>query len=314
MDIGGAEAFFPGVDERSLALFTFQETPLAGDLSLQVGGRVEGNESTARPSERFPAVDERRTGTAVSGSVGLNLRPGAGWEMGVQGARAHRVPLAEELFADGPHLAAGVFEIGSTELEDEVSHGVDLFVRRDFARGSLEVAGFSNWILDYVVFQPLGRTDEASGFPVFQYEGTDARMLGMEVSADVELTDVWRLGAAMDYVRGTRAEGSGDPLPAIPPLRTRFQVEADPGAWWVSTTLRAVASQDRVSSDEPATGGYVVVGAQLGLRFDPVGSHALILRVDNALNARYRDHLSRLPERDMLMPARNLSVVYRWAF
>ncbi len=366
MDVGGEEAFFPGVDERSAALFTFQEAPLTRDLSLQVGGRVEVNVSEARPSARFPFVDEglaggsaggsgggsapgsagasargsggvspwgsepRRTGTALSGSVGLNWRPGGGWELGAQVARAHRVPLAEELFANGPHLAAGVFEIGSTALADEVSRGLDLFVRRDFARGSVELAGFSTWIRDYVAFQPLGQVDEASGFSVFQYQGTDARMHGAELSAELQLNEVWRVGAGVDVVKGTRADGSADPLPAIPPFRSRLEVEADPGRWWAGTTLRAVAAQDRVASGELATDGYVLVDAQVGLRLDALldglldplldapldapGSHAIILRIDNALNTGYRDHLSRLPERDMLMPGRNVSVVVRWAF
>ncbi len=314
LDIGGEEAFVPGADERSIGIFTFQEAPLTPDLSFQLGGRIESNWNEARPNDRFPEVDETRNSTAFSGSVGLNWRPGAGWETGVQLARAHRVPIVEELFANGAHLAAGVFEIGSTELEDEVSHGLDLFVRRDFARGSVEVAGFANWINDYVAFQPLGRIDEESGFPVFQYQGTDARMIGGEVTADLQVNDVWSLGAGVDYVQGTRTVGAGDPLPAIPPLRSRFQVRADPGRWWAGATFRAVATQDRVAEDEPATDGYVLLDAQAGFRVDPMGNHSVIVRIDNALDESYQDHLSRLRQDGLLMPGRNVSVSYRWRF
>lgn len=314
MDIGGNEAFFPGINERSVGVFTFQEAPLTQDLSFQVGGRIETNWNDARPNERFPLMDRSRNSTALSGSLGLNWRPGAGWELGAQGARAHRVPIAEELFANGAHLAAGVFEIGSTELKDEVSRGLDLFIRRDFARGTVEVAGFANWINDYVAFQPLGRIDKASGFPVFQYQGTDARMLGAEVAADLRLNEVWSLGAGVDYVRGTRTVAAAVPLPAIPPLRSRLQLRADPGRWWAGATFRAVTSQDRVAPDELPTDGYLLLDAQAGFRLDPAGSHSILLRIDNALNERYRDHLSRLPERDMWMPGRNMSAIYRWRF
>jgi iron complex outermembrane recepter protein len=314
MDIGGEEAFFPGINERSVGLFTFQEAPLTPDLSFQLGGRLESNWSRVRPNEHFPEVDGTRSSTAISGSMGLNWRPGAGWELGAQVARAHRVPIAEELFANGAHLAAGVFEIGSTDLEDEVSHGLDVFVRREFARGAVEVAGFANWINDYVAFQPVGRIDEASGFPVFQYQGTDARMLGAEVSSDLRLSDAWSVGAGVDYVNGKRTAGARAPLPAIPPLRSRVQVRADPGRWWAGATFRAVAAQERVAPDELPTDGYVLLDAQAGFRVGPLGAHSVILRVDNALNERYRDHLSRLPERDMWMPARNVSVTYRWRF
>ncbi|TVP46572.1 MAG: TonB-dependent receptor [Gemmatimonadales bacterium] len=314
MDIGGDEAFFPGIDERSIGIFTFQEASLTRDLSFQLGGRLESNWNDARPNHRFPTADQSRNSTAISGSMGLNWRPGAGWEMGAQLARAHRVPIAEELFANGPHLAAGVFEIGSEGLEDEVSHGLDIFVRRQLGRGSVEVAGFANWIGDYVAFQPLGRIDEESGFPVFRYEGTDARMVGAEVTAELLLADIWRLGGGLDYVRGQRMAGAKDPLPAIPPLRARLQLQADPGRWWAGSTFRAAATQDRVAPDEPATAGYVLLDAQGGVRLDPRGSHSVLLRVDNVLNESYRDHLSRLPGRELLMPGRNVSLTYRWRF
>lgn len=314
MDVGGDEAFFPGVDERSVALFTFQEAPLTRDLRLQLGARVEWNRNEARPGEHFPEVDDRRRGTALSGSVGLHWRPSPAWEAGTQLARAHRVPLAEELFANGPHLAAGVFEIGSTALSDEVSLGMDLFVRRTFARGSVEVAAFTNWIDDFIVFQSLGRIDEGSGFPVFEYQGSDARTLGGEVSADLRLNDTWSAGLGLDWIRGNRTGVRTDPLPTMPPFRGRLQFEADPGPWWVGSTVRAVARQGRVAPDEMATDGYVLVDAKAGLRVGADRRGAVILRLDNALDTAYRDHLSRLPERDLLMPGRNLSLLLRWAF
>lgn len=314
LDIGGDEAFSPGADDRSVGFFTFQEAPISDDLTFQLGARIEGNWNQARPNDDFPDSDATRNSTAFSGSVGLNWRPAGGWETGIQFARAHRVPLVEELFANGPHIGISTFEIGDPDLADEVSHGLDLFLRRDFARGSVEVAGFANWINDYVAFQPLGRIDEASGFPVFQYQGTDARMVGAEVSADLQLNDIWSAGAGLDWVQGTRTDASAEPLPTIPPLRTRVQLRADPGRWWAGATFRAISTQDRVAPDEEVTDGYVLLDAQAGLRVDPMGNHSVILRVDNALNESYRDHLSRLPTRDLLMPGRNISVTYRWRF
>ncbi len=314
MEIGGDEAFTPGIGERSLGIFTFHEAALSPDLTLQVGTRIEENRNQARPNDAFPGADQRRNATALSGSVGLNWRPGAGWEAGVQMARAHRVPLVEELYADGPHLGAGVFEIGSAELADEVSHGADFVLRRDFARLSVEAAGFATWIRDYIAFQPLGRLDEASGLPVFEYQGTNARMHGGEVSAEMALDDLWRTGLGVDWVQGTRADGSGGPLPSIPPLRGRFRLGLDPGPWWAGATLQVVATQNRVAPDERPTDGYALLDAQVGLRVGPQGAGTVILRMDNALNTRYRDHLSRLPERDLLMPGRDLSLLLRWAF
>jgi len=75
-----------------------------------------------------------------------------------------------------------------------------------------------------------------------------------------------------------------------------------------------VAAQNRVAMGELATPGYALLDAQVGLRFGPGATRALIVRVDNALDASYRDHLSRLPDRDLLMPGRNVAVLVRWQF
>ena len=79
-------------------------------------------------------------------------------------------------------------------------------------------------------------------------------------------------------------------------------------------TLRAVARQERVAPEEEATGGYNLVDGGVGFRVGPDGRHSVTLRVDNAANRRYRDHLSRVEERGFPMPARNLSLVYRWSY
>ncbi len=223
--------------------------------------------------------------------MGLNWRPAGGWEVGAQVARAHRTPSVEELFADGPHLGAGAYEIGAPDLADEIGHGVDLFIRRGWGNGGLEVAAFHNRIRGFVAFQPQGWTDPDSGLPVFAYEGTDARLLGGELMGEWRPTDRLEVGLGLDWVRGDRVGGGTTPLPSIPPFRARFSLR------WEA---------DR-------TGRYLLDGT-VGAHLDPTGRHSALLRVENATNRLYRDHLSRVEERGFPMPGRNLSVVYRWSF
>jgi iron complex outermembrane recepter protein len=45
-----------------------------------------------------------------------------------------------------------------------------------------------------------------------------------------------------------------------------------------------------------------------------MGNHLIIFRVDNLLNQRYRDHLSRVAERNFPVPGRNFSLAYRLFF
>ncbi len=315
--VGGDDAFTPGVREGALALFAFQEVVLGRGVRLQLGGRVEVQRSQAIPNGAFPEPGAPRSSSTRSGSVGLHWRPAPAWEAGIQVARAHRNPTVEELYADGPHLGAGVYEVGRAELPDEIGRGVDLFLRRGWERGGLEATYFVNRIENFVAFEPAGEVDGASGLPVFRYGSTNARFQGGEVTAELRPggpVEGLSLGLGVDWVRARKAHGLRTPLPAIPPLRGRIQARFEGSLGWVGGTVRAVAAQDRVAPAEEPTDGYLLLDGSAGWTVGPSRRHTLVLRVDNATNRLYRDHLSRVEERGFPMPARNVSLVYRWSF
>ncbi|MEX0891332.1 MAG: hypothetical protein WEB88_04110, partial [Gemmatimonadota bacterium] len=59
---------------------------------------------------------------------------------------------------------------------------------------------------------------------------------------------------------------------------------------------------------------YAVLGLAGGLRLDDGGRvHAFTLRVDNATDAEYRSHTSRIKD-IMPEPGRNVSLLYRLSF
>jgi iron complex outermembrane recepter protein len=314
LEVGGDDAFTPGARSASVAVFTFQEVPLTPRARLQLGARWENQWMRPLPNEHFAVVEGQRRTQSVSGAVGLNLRPRDGLEFGTQLARAHRTPTPEELFADGPHLGAGAYEIGDPTLATEIGHGLDAFARWTTARSRLAIAGFVNRIDNFVIFQPTGDLDPGSGLPVFRYEGDNARLIGAEAELEMLLSDVLlaRLGA--DYVQGIRRDAAGTPLPVIPPLRGRLGLTYSPARWWLGGEARLVGAQDRVAPQEEPTPGYTLLGLDAGYRFDAAGRHLVTLRLDNALNTAYRDHLSRVEDRNFPMPGRSLNLVYRWTF
>lgn len=314
VDVGGDEAYTPGERRLSMAVFTFQELPLTNRLRLQAGIRLDFQHTGTLTNELFPDIDEARNAFNYSGSFGLNYRPAEGWEIGGQFARSHRNPIIEELYADGPHIGAGVYEIGDADLKDEIGHGGDLFVNYRNNRWRVELAGYVNHFLNFIIFQPLGETDEASGFPIFRYEGDEARLVGGEFSADFQATESLKLNAGADYVSGKRAGNGSDYLPFIPPFRLMGGVEYDFGNFWIGGNVRSVAKQDQVAPSEEVTDGYTLFSAQAGYRIDMGGRHVFILRVENLTDESYRDHLSRIEDRNILMPGRNFNFAYRWYF
>ena len=316
LNIGGDEAYTPGEQRFSLATFTFQEIPLSNVLRLQAGIRLDFQNSRALSNELFPDVDLNRNTFNYSGSVGLNIRPREGMEIGGQFARSHRNPLVEELFADGAHLGVGVYEVGNPNLKDEVGHGGDLFFRLQTNFLDFETAVFVNDFSNYIVFQPTGQVDDESGFPVFEYVEGMARLYGGEISAALSLAEGLVYQTSIDIVNGRRIIDNepNENLPYIPPFRFNNQLEYDFNRGWVGASFMAVSKQSRVAPNEDPTDGYSLLGFQAGYRLNFNGRHVIILRVENALDTSYRDHLSRIDDRNFVMPGRNVNLTYRWFF
>ncbi len=314
MDVGGEEVYTPGEQRITVGLFTFQELPVSNIFRFQGGIRIDFQHISARANEMFPTIDSQRSALNFSGSMGMNHRPLPGVEVGGQLARSHRNPSIEELFASGPHLGGGVFEIGNPDLKDEIGHGADFFIRYTGSHIEFEAAGFVNYFRNFIIFQPTGAIDEHSGFPVFWYEGDEARLTGGEVRLGFQSAEGLSLNTGIDMVRGKRIRNGDDYLPFIPPFRFTANAEYDFVKGWIGGKILSAAAQNRVAPEEAPTGGYTLVGLVAGYRLNLSGRHVLILRIDNLLDVRYRDHLSRVEDRNFPMPGRNINLAYRWFF
>ena len=314
LDVGGDEAYTPGEMRVNLGVFSFQEIPLSNKIRLQAGLRLDFQHTGAISNEMFPDISTTRNAFNYTGSIGLNSRPIDELEIGGQFARSHRNPSVEELYADGAHLGMGVYEIGSTNIKDEVGQGADLFIRWNNGTLDIELAGFVNYFRNYIIFEPTGAIDPGSGFPVFRYTGDEARLMGGELSASVKLHDNVELGLGADFVDGRRIGNGSEYLPFIPPFRFMSDLEYDFGSGWIGGRLVSAAKQNRVAVDEAVTDGYTLLGFSAGYRLSSPGRHVIILRIDNLLDQRYRDHLSRVTDRNFPMPGRNFSLAYRLFF
>jgi iron complex outermembrane recepter protein len=314
LEVGGGETYTPGEQRFTMGVFTYQEMPLSNIFRLQAGLRIDFQHTAAIPNALFPNVDARRNAMNYSGSVGVNHRPLQNVEVGGQFARSHRNPSIEELFANGVHLGGGVFEVGDPTLKDEVGHGGDFFIRYNSEQWDFEAAGFINQFQNFIIFQPTGETDPGSGYPIFRYESDGARLAGGEIRLGYKPVESLSLNTGIDYVHGRRIRNGNDYLPFIPPFRFTANAEYDFGQGWLGGKVLIASAQNRVAPDEEPTEGHTIVGLVAGYRLNLAGRHVVILRADNLLNTRYRDHLSRVEDRNFPMPGRNISLAYRWFF
>jgi iron complex outermembrane receptor protein len=249
---------------------------------------------------------------SISGSLGVLFNPAPGLTLGASAVRAFRSPDIDELYSEGPHLAAYVFEVGNPSLAGEIGRGLDVFLRFASDRMRGEVTGFYNDIKGYIYGEDTDRLSRVL-LPIYQFQGNDAVFRGFEASVDVDLGRGVALEAVASSVKGSLKD-TEQPLPLVPPLKGHTALKYERPQWFVRAEAEAAARQDRIGEFETATDGYAVLNFAAGARLT-VGGHlnVVTLSLDNAMDSEYRNHLSRIKE---IMPeaGRGLSMTYRVVF
>ena len=309
----GGGLYTPNSTHTSFAVFALEELDL-NPVRLEAGLRYDW--ARVRPEQEDRSSDighiRARSFGAASGSLGALARLTRHLTVGASLARAFRTPSVNELFSEGPHLAAYAFEVGNPSLDTERGAGVDAFVRLTGNRLNAEMTVFRNAISGYVFPLETGELSRVR-LPVFQFHGEDAVLAGFESALEWAVVGDLTVEAVASYVRG-RIEATGEPLPLIPPLQGRFAVGYAPRAWFVEAETRVAARQDRTGPFESATDGYAVFDLSAGIRITVRGRlNVITVRGENLGNTEYRNHLSRVKE---IMPeaGRSVSVAYRVVF
>ena len=309
----GGGLYTPDTRRFKAALYMLEEVDL-GAAKIEWGLRYDW--TLADPLEEDPDSDigdvRDRSFSSLSGSLGVLYSHPSGLALGASAVRAFRTPDVNELYSEGPHLAAYVFEVGNDSLQGEIGRGLDVFVRFESDRMRAEVTGFYNDIKDYVYGEDTGRPSRVL-LPIYQFRGNDAVFSGFEANVNVDMGRGLALEAVASSVAG-KLKDSGQPLPLVPPLKGHVALKYERPLWFIRGEAEMAARQDRIGEFEKPTKGYVVYNAAAGARLT-VGGRLNIVTVslDNATDTEYRNHLSRVKE---IMPeaGRGLSVTYRVVF
>jgi iron complex outermembrane receptor protein len=328
----GEEAFVPPTDNESWAVFLFEEVG-SGPLRGQLGLRHERQDSTAvgRPDRSF-------SGTSASAGALWDVREQL--QVAVTVSRSVKLPDPEELYADGPHIATGVFEIGDPDLDEETTLGVDLTLRHRTERVRTELSVYRNRTDDYIFDRFTGEVvggeddeheepgheegEEEDGhghgeepLPVVRFVQDDAEFWGAEAQVHLELLHAephhLELELGGDLVRAELRRG-GEPLPRIPPSRYSAGLRYQGDRLSASVFARRIEEQDRVARFETPTSGYTTLDAGIGWRFfvgDTV--HSLRLAGSNLTDELARNHVSYLKDVAPL-PGRDVRLTYRLGF
>jgi iron complex outermembrane receptor protein len=294
----GEEAFLPPTLTRTNSGFIFEEVPL-GKVRLQMGGRLDYQTVEAEDNIAFGAGSSRNDFTGSS-SLGFVYRPAPAYAIALSGSYTQRAPNAQELYANGPHLATDAFEVGDKNLKVQKSEGVDLSFRKELGDVTGEVNFFYNRFHDFITAVAGGAVDPTFGLPIYSYTNLPAEFYGIEAKTGFTVYEANQQKLAFevrgDYVEA-RDRNTKEPLPRIAPLRVGGSAIYHYSQIGARLDADYNFNQKRVAEFELPTNGYTMLNAGLDYTLDTgaVGS-TLYLKATNLLDEEARNHVSFLKD------------------
>ncbi|MFM7349671.1 MAG: TonB-dependent receptor [Erythrobacter sp.] len=282
----GDEAYIPPNLNDQIAIFTLQEYG-TGPFQIEAAARGEFTKVKAQ------TLGIERNFDTFSGALGLVYEGIEGVRLGINGSRVARAPSAEELFADGPHIATQAFEIGDANLRTERAWGLEAYARGSIGAGTFNLTSYRQWFDNYIFLEKTGA--EEDDLPVFQYLQQNADFWGVEAELSYPLVDTGSFRLLSDlrasYVEAELADGTA--VPRIPPLSLLGALEAQTNAFDVRGEVQWFAEQDRVTTFETPTDSFALVNALVAWR--PLKDNRNVtvqVAADNIFDVNGRRHAS----------------------
>jgi iron complex outermembrane receptor protein len=310
----GGYVFTSPTKMNNYAVFIYQ-TYSQNKFSLEFSGRIAYSEFSPR-RVTISAKDEyliKRQFTIFSSSISLLYEFGSSSSVGANISRSSRIPTIEELYSEGPHLAAYSYEIGNPNLSSENGIGTELFYYYKRSNIFFSLNGFYNIINSYIIPRNNGKINFATLLPIYQSTSVDAEIYGLENQFDFNFSTNYSISLGTSYTRGIITD-SESPLPSIPPLKVLITFKYATDIFNSGITIETASSQKQIDFFEEPTSGYFLINtfAQWTISLGNYVNN-LSLNIDNLLNREYRNHLSRVKS---IMPEakRNFRFTYRVYF
>lgn len=275
----GEEAFIPSNDKRNYALFAVERLETT-DGAFEFGGRIE-HQSLDPENSIFDSVDE----TTFNLSAGMLRRLEDDSVFAANVSLNERAPNAAEIYAFGPHIGTGSFEIGNADLDKERSISGEASWRKSvgYLTGefTLFYSDFQDYIfmehMDHEVFEALYPDADDDGLDILRAEAVDAEFYGFELDLRIHMIDTpeerLHFDVMVDQTRATNQTEDSN-LPRIPTRRVGGRLGYENGPWSMGLGARHHAKASHLAPEETPTDSYTLVFADLTYHLD-IGDGAL---------------------------------------
>jgi hemoglobin/transferrin/lactoferrin receptor protein len=289
---------FPDTDYTLTGAFVQSEMELAGVAGLP--GRL-----TVIPALRFDSFKlspstEGYSGGAVVGLSDSAVTPrlGAVWRVAeafapyAQWARGFRAPTPGQVNNGFTNVASGYRSVGNPNLKPETAQSLEVGLRGKTGGWQWQLAAYDNRYRDFISQEAVSGAGTPADPTLFQFINlAQARIRGVELRGELQLSPAWSLNAATARTRGSSTRnGVAAPLDSVEPARTALGLRYVAGGWDLrADVLHAEGkARDRILATTPpafAPGGYTVL--DLSARWQPRPHWTLIANLNNVTDATY---------------------------
>ncbi len=302
------EVLVPNADFVDLGAFSL----LKGTFNIwniQAGARYDQRSVTTLES-----VDPfAKTFSGVNYSAGIS-RSSKNFTTRLNASSGFRPPHVSELLANGVHHATMQYLIGDVNLDSERANQIDFYFGSHFDHIEIVINPFINQINNFVFKDPTGNTDSTSGLPLFNIKQTDALLSGGDIAIHYHPHIAHWLHIESNFSLLSTQDISNNSLPFNPQNRINNIVKVDFNSDKklkinsLSAQYVYFFEQNKVANYEQTSDAYQLIN--LGCNGSLLTKHKIDFSfgVNNLLNAKYIDHLSRLKPYEIANPGRNFYI------
>lgn len=312
----GEEILIPDATINDFGIFTtanysWNKNTLQAGIRFDNRNIITERHEIANENETqvFNAVD--KTYNSFTTSLGFKTSLSEFITTRINFATGFRAPNLAELTSNGVHEGTNRFEIGNDNLVNEKNTQIDISLEYKTEHFELFANGFYNHLNDYIYINPTGTIE--NGNPIYKYIQEDAKLYGGEFGFHLHPhpQDWLHLESTFEMVIGKQKNGNYLPLIPANTWRNTFRTEFNYKEWlkqgYSSLTLESTFSQDNISEFETYTDNYnllnIAFGGDIHLKNIKFSTS---ISVNNILNAKYINHLSRLKNDGIYNQGRNI--------
>jgi len=291
----GGFVFIPNNQYTLMSAYFKEDINLIENLALRYGARYDITKVDLDSPYLFQSqIVNNRDFSSFSNALSLDYNASDNLIFSFDLSLSNRAPEPEELFSNGPHLAAYSYEIGNPNLELEKSISYSLksqYNTQDFTFGAeVFYYDYSN----YITPMATADTNYSTLLPIYKQTNMAAELYGINLNSEYIFSNSLSINSNVSYTIGKESI-NGNNLPLIPPLAMNVALNYKLDDWYFSVNTKMATSQEKTGQFENRTDGYAVLNAEVKKNIDLGGNMlAVMLNFNNITNQVYRNHLSRI--------------------